>query len=241
MKLPRLDLPRYSDTLPVSGRTISFRPYTVKEEKILLMAATSSNPSDKLQAVYQIVSNCSDINVVSDHPADIEWTFLQIRSCSVSSKVEVVYHIDKEECGAIDSTQTECPIDIKTAFDIGAVTVLNIEEMEKYATKAKGGGWVVPLAGDVSLHVIIKPTKSVETAMYELVEAIIEGEDVTPKELFTNEEFNDFIDDLPANATDNLKTFLKATPVTSATINARCHKCQKEFTYTVSGLLGFLV
>lgn len=241
MKLPRLDVPNYDATLPVSGQKIRYRPYTVKEEKILMMASQSDQPMDKINALNQIIANCSDVDPVEAHPTDVEWIFLQIRAVSVSPVVELNYTITPENCGADEEDRHNCPREIKTGFNINTdVTVENIEEMSKHAT-LRTDGWVVRLSDNIGLLVKLRSAKAEDSALYEMVESIFDGDQIFAKSDFSLEEFNEFIDDLPTPNTKILKDFLDAIPYTQTRVVAVCHKCKKEFPYKATGVISFLV
>ena len=85
MALPKLTTPTYELEIPSTDEKIKYRPFLVKEEKILMMAMESKKSSDIVQAVKDIVSECTFNKInMSDMPMfDIEYIFLQIRSKSV--------------------------------------------------------------------------------------------------------------------------------------------------------------
>lgn len=100
MPLPKVNHPTLPLLIPSLSRAFRFRPFTVKEEKILLMAKESTEPEvDQLRAIHQVVVNCSvDPELVVDSLAtfDLEWLFLKLRAVSVGTVVPQAF-IDKEE------------------------------------------------------------------------------------------------------------------------------------------------
>ena len=80
--LPRIDTPTYELTLPSTKKKLKFRPFLVKEEKILLMAQEGDTSEEKIDAVKQIIRNCilQDIDVDRLSTFDIEYIFIQLRS-----------------------------------------------------------------------------------------------------------------------------------------------------------------
>ena len=240
MKLPRLDIPNYKTTLPVSLTEVTYRPYTVKEEKILLMAMQGDDAGDKIEAMLQVVTNCSSVDAKTCHPVDIEWLFLKIRSCAVSSMVEVMYNITPETCGKLEDSQRVCPVKISGGFDIGSVEIKNLEEMSQYATRS-GDTWVVMITDTVGLQFKIVALDVESDHLYGLVQSVIDGSSVYPKEDFTAEEFNTFIDSFVPSQLEPVTKFLRAVPFTSAVITARCSVCKKEFKSEVTDIVNFLV
>ena len=100
MALPKLTTPTYELEIPSTDEKIKFRPFLVKEEKILMMAMESKKSADIVQAVKEIVEECTFNKInISDMPMfDIEYIFLQIRSKSVGevSKLRLLCPDDKK-------------------------------------------------------------------------------------------------------------------------------------------------
>ena len=95
MALPKLETPTYELSLPSTNESIKFRPFLVKEQKILYMAQNSKNDSEISNSVSQLVSNCTfnKIDPLSAPMFDIEYIFLNLRSKSVGSEIEIQFHI----------------------------------------------------------------------------------------------------------------------------------------------------
>jgi hypothetical protein len=93
MSLPKIDYPIHSIKVPSLNKNYSFRPFLVKEEKLLLMAKESETDTDFLSVIKQVVNNCLidklDINKLSIF--DLEYVFLKLRAVSVDNKVKLSY------------------------------------------------------------------------------------------------------------------------------------------------------
>ena len=91
--LPKLDIPIYETTLISTGKTIKFRPFLVKEQKIFLMAAQSEDSKEVINSIKQVLTNCVvDDTDISKLPFfDLENLFLNLRARSVGEKVELNY------------------------------------------------------------------------------------------------------------------------------------------------------
>ena len=92
--LPKIQYPVHTIIVPSTKKKVNFRPFLVKEEKILLMAKESEKDSDILMAVKQIVNNCStdpkfDVNSLSIF--DLEYIFLKLRAASVDNTIKISY------------------------------------------------------------------------------------------------------------------------------------------------------
>lgn len=98
--LPKIDYPIYKIKIPSLKKDYQFRPFLVKEEKLLLMAKESENPSDILLAIKQIINNCIidrklDVNKLAIF--DLEYIFLKLRAISIDNHVKVSYKDTEDE------------------------------------------------------------------------------------------------------------------------------------------------
>lgn len=245
MKLPKRDLPRYSVYLEASDVTVKYRPHTVKEEQILNMASMGDDDEEKLQAVFQICENCVDYNIDELFPAEVEYLFMKIKACSDSPKVPVVYSIDPE----IDTTtgknkHENCGTEITSSFDINTDVKIIIKDMSAYGKRNKDGTWIIDLDDKLKLQIRVKPlTEISESSIFDLTVAIIDTEEDTVmyKDIdFNQDEFLDWISEMPSNVFNNFKKFMENTPSCVAELNFKC-KCGKVIKETEYGVLRFLV
>ena len=110
MPLPKINTPTYELVLPSTGNKIKYRPFLVREEKILIMAMESENMTEITNAIVQILSDCivsKDVKVESLATFDIEYLFLNVRAKSVGETVDV-----NITCPDDGETQVEMSIDI---------------------------------------------------------------------------------------------------------------------------------
>jgi len=94
MALPKIDTPIFEMTIPSQDKVVKFRPFLVKEEKILLIAQQSDTDRDIILAIKQILNNCildADFDVDSLATFDLEYMFLKLRARSVNNVIEVSY------------------------------------------------------------------------------------------------------------------------------------------------------
>lgn len=99
MALPKLnETPKYSLTVPSTGKELRYRPYLVKEEKILLMASSSEDPKQIMNAVHDTIAACvEDIDIRSLTTFDLEYIFIQLRSKSTGETSEILIRCPKCE------------------------------------------------------------------------------------------------------------------------------------------------
>lgn len=119
--LPTIDVPTYSVELPISKKEIKFRPYLVKEQKILTMAKESGEKNAVIEAILQIIKNClvTDINIQEDLPiTDVEYLFYHLRARSESEIVELKYRCEHKVDGSICGNIMEHNLNLLTDLEI---------------------------------------------------------------------------------------------------------------------------
>lgn len=206
MALPKIKHPVFDFVVPSTGKKESFRPFLVKEEKILLMAKTSEESNEILRAVKQVVNNCA-INKSFDVDKlaifDIEYLFMQLRAISVNNIVKVSYR-DNE-----DQEVYEFQIDLKN------VAVKFPEKVER----------VVKVTEDVGIQMRYPPASifddkdfftSGDDAFYELVvrciDKIYDGEDIFNPSDYSKEEIEQFLDECGIETFEKIQLFMTNVP-----------------------------
>ena len=100
MALPVLnEAPKYQMNIPSTGQTVRFRPFLVKEEKVMMVAMESENPSDILNTVTDTISACviDELDTSKLTTFDVEYCFLKIRSKSAGEKADMIFKCEKCE------------------------------------------------------------------------------------------------------------------------------------------------
>lgn len=206
MPLPKIMHPSFDFVIPSSGKRESFRPFLVKEEKILLMAKASEDSADIFRSIKQVVNNCAlsltfDISKLTIF--DLEYLFLRLRSVSVSNSVKVSYR-DNE-----DSEIYDFEIDLKT---IEIKFPDNIERNIKI-NDTMGIVMKYPAA---SLFDDEDYFKSGDQAYYELIlrciDKIFSGEDIYLASDYTHEDIENFIDECGIEVFTKIQAFMTNTP-----------------------------
>jgi hypothetical protein len=206
MPLPKIKHQLYDFTIPSTGKKETFRPFLVKEEKILLTAKASDDPADSLRAVKQIVNNCAtskSFNIDKLAIFDIEYLFLQLRAVSVSNVVELSYR------------DTEDDQVYPFRIDLREVTVQFPEKVEKKIKVTDSLGIVMKWP-ESSLFDDKNYLNSGDQAFYELIlrciDKIYDGEEVYNPEDYTAAELETFIDECGVNTFEKIQDFMRAAP-----------------------------
>jgi hypothetical protein len=212
MTLPKIQHPTFELTVPSTKAVISYRPFLVKEEKILLIAQQSEEDNDMLRAIKQIINNCvidSSLDVDKLATFDIEYIFLKIRSKSVNNIVNVTYK-DNEDEELYDFEINLDEIEIK--FPENKNNKLKISEnlglVLKYPTS--------------NIIDYVKNTNSesdlLDAFIMSSIDYVYDEENVYPFDENTKEEKKEFIDSLDIKTFNTIREFLENLPKLSHTL-----------------------
>lgn len=235
MALPRIDLPLFELTLPSTGKKIKYRPFTVKEEKILLIAQESKDPKQIILAIKQILGNCvQDINVEDFATFDIEYVLLNVRAKSVNN--EITFNItDPDTNESVELTVDVNDIEIKKSSDHNKIVKITDEIFINmkypsitYLEKAEYGDDNKPKS-DSFFDVIV-----------ECIDSVCEGDVVYRLKDFSKKEVEDFIDSLSSDVIARIKKFFDTAPVMRYEMKYR-DKTGKEKTFVLEGLNSFFI
>ena len=236
MTLPSIETPRYELTLPSTDKVIQFRPFLVKEEKILLVAMESNNNNEILNAIKEILTACTyeDIDVNTLPIFDIEYIFLQIRSKSVGevSKVKLLCPDDNETYAdvEIDLTKVNVQVDDDHTNNIVIDKEKNIGIIMKY-----------PTIDSVDTTKNVKGMKTeqlfdmIATCMHE----IYEGDKVHNVNDYTKEELHKFLEGVSGKTFEKINKFFESMPQLKHEFEIENPKTKVKSKITLSGLSDF--
>jgi len=232
--LPKLDTPTYRLTLPSTKEEIQYRPFLVKEQKLLMMAQESENDNEIVDMVSQIVNACTfeKIDVNTSPMFDIEYLFLQIRGKSVGEKIDLTITCPDDE-------KTSVPVQV----DINDISVLMSEEHNNEIDLNNDIKMVFryPLLKDVKG--IPPNTKDVDLIFYLLnscIESISHGEEIYNRVDISDKELTEFIDSLTGEQFERITDFFQTMPKLRHVIPVKNPKTEVESEVVVEGLASFL-
>tara|TARA_Y100000356_G_C11185008_1_gene248930 strand:- start:2 stop:736 length:735 start_codon:yes stop_codon:yes gene_type:complete len=208
MALPIIETPTYELTLPSQELKVKFRPFLVKEEKIMLVALESGEEKEITEATKKILGACTfnKIDVANLPTFDIEYMFLQIRAKSIGeiSKFKVICPDDK-------STYAEVEIDlskIEVQVDDEHTNKVVIDEQRQLGVVLK-----YPTMAMVSRDTLKNADyDTVFDLMLSCVHEIFEGEKIYPGVDTTKDEMKEFFEKLPQGAFDKIRKFFDTMP-----------------------------
>jgi len=230
MSIPMVKVPKFTTTLPVSGEKIEFRPFLVKEEKILLLASESNKTEDAVVALKDIIEACTfgKVDISKYGLADMQWLFLQIRGKSVGEEMDL-YLI----CGGCEAKQPY---------------VMNVSDFETVVPPLKN---IITLDSSTKVelryptlehYAALFETNSEQTLYSVVADCIVKvyNED----EMFVNDgnshdELLEFIDNLTPEQFAPFEGFYKNMPVLRKDITFTCKKCEQENRIVLDGINHF--
>ena len=229
MGLPSLATPQFTTTLPSTGQEIEYRPFLVKEEKVLMMALEGDDQKEIAKAVSNILKSCvlTDIDTNKISTFDFEHLFLQLRGKSVGEIIELrVGHKDDSEC------------EHKTAVAINLDDVKvkgDIKDGKIWITDDVGVKMRYPSTSD--LYLIDQTNESMFKLINSCIEYVFDKENIFNE--FSEKELEDWVNGLNQNQFAKIAGFFEDMPKLSHDIEWKCEKCGKEEKLTVEGLQSF--
>ena len=241
MNLPKIDLPTFEFEIPSSGKIIKFRPFLVKEQKILLIALESGKEKDIVDAVKQIIQNCVvDKNFKVDEMStfDVEYFFIHLRARSIGEKVSMSFRckntVNDEECNHL----------MEFEHDLLSATVEKNDGHDKTIFFSNEIGVVMKypsmnLTGNITKN---KKKKSVEDALNMIVDSIdyiFDKDNIYYINEMKKEEVLEYIENIPKTSFDKIQDFFNTMPYVKSNVEHKCGKCGFEHVIPLEGLTSF--
>jgi hypothetical protein len=237
MTLPKVEVPTYELTLPSQDIKVKYRPFLVKEEKILLIAAETGGQKELVQAIKDIVDACTFEKIdASKLPIfDLEYLFLQIRAKSVGeiAKIKVLCPDDNETYAdiAVDLSKVEVQVDDSHSNKIIIDKQKNLGIIFKY-----------PTIDSISLKAgedVKANTETLFSVLVGCIDHIFEGEKVYHSTDSTVKELNEFLENLSQSNFEKLKQFFETIPKLTHELEVENPKTKVKSKVTLSGVQDF--
>ena len=235
MALPQVALPTYELEVPSTGKTIKYRPFVVKEEKLLLLALQSEDDKQIEDATKTLLKNCIQSRVKLEDLAsfDLEYIFLQIRAVSVGEVVEM--NLTCEDDG---KTQVRYSLNL---------TDVKVEKPEGHSNKIMLSDTMGVIMKYPSFEEFVKVSimgksstaDDVIEIMAKCVDQIFDGEDVYDSSTTTKKEFVEFVEGLTNKQFEDVQNFFVSAPVLKHEVKITNPNTGVENTVVIQGLPNF--
>lgn len=232
MALPKLNTPKYELTVPSSGKEVSFRPYLVKEEKILMIALESEDEKSIMKAVKDIIEACTFGEVNSNRLTmfDMEYIFTKIRTKSVGETTKL--NLPCEKCEHVNEVVVDLDNDlhvtegkdknIKLTSDTGII--MKYPSVNDYVEATTSSG--------SEIDKIFK-------LMAAAVESIYSGDEMFEAANEPEKEIIGFLESLNSAQFVQVKEFFDNMPQASITANYTCSECGNVHSMELKGMRNF--
>ena len=241
MALPKMNVATHTMKLPSSGKVLTYRPFLVKEEKILMTAMESGEQADMMRALRQIINSCveGDIHTTTLPMFDIEYIFLQLRAKSVGDKIPIQFSLDEDD--PCSQGQTKCNYQVE--IDVNEITVVKSDDhvdviklTEDIAVKMK-----YPQI-EIAQQVAGKEGEELVEKTFEMIgqciDYVVEGKEMHKSSDYSEKEINEFLNSLSSGQFREIQKYFETMPKLRKEITAEC-KCGKTSTKMLEGIADF--
>ena len=238
MPLPKINTPTYELELPSNGKKIKYRPFLVREEKILIMALESEDMKQITSAIVQILTDCiqtKGVKVSDLATFDIEYLFLNIRARSVGESVEV--NVTCPDDGET-SVQMEIDIDsIKVQKDKSHKNIIKLDN--NLSMKLKYPSLDQFVENNFEYNEDISDVNKSLSMITSCIEMVYDSEESWDAVDCTKKELEEFIEQLNTKQFKEIETFFTTMPKLSHTIKIKNPNTKVESEVVLEGLASF--
>ena len=237
MPLPKINTPTYELTLPSNNKKIKYRPFLVREEKILIMALETENSEDISNAVVDILSECiltKGVDVTKLATFDIEYLFLNVRSKSVGETVEVnVVCPDDNKT----SVQMEINLDsIKVQKTRGHKNIIKLDDQYSMKLKYPSLDEFIGNNFDTNEGSAVDKSLSMISSCIDIVYDEEESWDASDS---TKQELEEFVEQLNSKQFKSIEKFFETMPKLSHKLKVKNPTTEVESEVVLEGLASF--
>ena len=237
MPLPKIATPTYELELPSTGETVQYRPFLVKEEKLLVIALESDNTKQITTAIKSVIKNCvltKGVKVEDLPTFDIEYLFLNIRGKSVGEDIEV---------------SITCPDDNETTVQVHInLDDIQVEKFDDHSDKIKLDDSIMMQMKYPSLEQFIKNNfdinqKNAMDQSFDLiascVDKVLTEDEVWTTADCTKKEMTEFLEQMNSSQFKDIEKFFETMPKLSHTVKVTNPKTKVESDVVLEGLASF--
>tara|TARA_B100000131_G_scaffold140611_1_gene136863 strand:+ start:279 stop:1001 length:723 start_codon:yes stop_codon:yes gene_type:complete len=238
MPLPKINTPTYELVVPSTGKKIKYRPFLVREEKILILALESEDTAQITNAVVEILSECiltKGVDVTKLATFDIEYLFLNVRSKSVGETVEVNLTCPDDD---ITSVEMEINIDsIKVQKTRGHKNIVKLDD--QYSMKLKYPSFDQFIESNFDTSVDTSDVDKSLNMITNCIEMIYDEEESWDASDSTKQELEEFVEQLNSKQFKLIEKFFETMPKLSHKVKLTNPKTGVESEVVLEGLASF--
>ena len=236
MGLPNLlnDVPRYNIKLPSGSGEVKIRPFLVKEQKVLMIAAETKDAREIVKSMLDCVESCVEGANVQELPThDLDYAFLKIRAKSVGEKANII---------------TKCPsceADNPVSINLEAIefsedkSIKDIKLSDKITLKMKYPTYKDMLKNEKIFSGDLTPTQTLFETMFLCMDSVQNEEENILLKDEPREEVENFVNTFSSNQLQMVTDYIESLPRVEHTQEYTCASCSKENTFTMRGVQDF--
>ena len=230
MTLPVLSSPEFITEIPSTKEKIKFRPFLVREEKILYMALEGGDPKEIQNATIKVLNDCiltPNVDASKLATFDVEYLFLQLRGKSVGENVDVV----------LRHTDSDCKETVNVSINLDDIKVVGeISDGKLMLTDDIGIKLKYPVAGDIN-KLQVEEGMNVFNSIAYMVDYIYDKETVYND--YSREEIAEWLEQLNQKQFTLITEFMNNMPKLSHKVEWACNVCGEKETIVLEGLQSF--
>ena len=234
--LPRMVTPKYDMIVPSTGKSITYRPYVVKEEKLLLIAMESQDEKQIENAVMNIIEECieSPLDINSLTNFDVEFMFVTLRAKSVGEGIEL-----SPKCSSCEEIN-------EVKLDLDEVSVKNLEDQTDTMVKLTDNisvelQWPTMKNRHVDLVDEKSETETIINMMTSTIGTIYSGEEIFVTSDVPKKEVKEFVESLSNEQFNQIVDVMTKAPYLSYDLKFDCKKCGESNSIELNGLSDFFL
>ena len=232
MALPKLTTPTYELDLPSTGEKIKFRPFLVKEQKLLMMAEESKDETQIAEMMQQLIGSCTfgKVDAIVSPIFDVEYVFLQLRMRSVGANIEI-------NVTCPDDNITEVPVkinleDVNVLNDEKHTNIVNVTDTIKMVMK-------YPQLSDIQS--MKNTAENLFSLLMKCISEVHDGDTIHNRTDITDKELNEFVDSFNTEQLGSLMQFFETMPKVRHVINVTNPNTKVVSEVILEGMETFLV
>ena len=241
--LPKIDVPVYDLKLISQNKKIRYRPFTVKEEKLFLMANESKDEESVINTVKQVINNCvlDEIDVDSLPVFDLEYLFINLRAKSVGEEVKLNYQCNnnvekdgkQDKCGNMVNFTLNL-IDVKPESEKGHTNKIELSDKLGIVMRYPKLNFIAGQENKTETEIILD-------LIIDCIDYIYDENQMYYAKDSTRQELVDFVDSLQSKDLEKIKTFFDTMPKVKKQLDFKCNKCGYEDRVVLEGIQNFFV
>jgi ribosomal protein L44E len=230
--LPKIEVPHYTMVVPSTNEKVTYRPYLVKEEKVLMIALESSDPEQISSAMEHIIEVCVDTDTSALTSYDVEYLFLKLRSVSVGAKIEMYRGCD------------ECDFKKNLVIvDLDKIEVRNKKEQEELRIELTDNVIVDINYPKTSANIDrdVPAAELLINVVAHCIDTLHYGEETFSSKDIGIDEMQEFVENLNTQQFNKITKVLLNVPYVGLDLKYKCTECGHEHNLELKGLIDFFM